>query len=58
MELSLFFKNYPLSYFPQGGNGGFRVTEKLTPSPLGEGWKGGKDSNEFVTFVVNGFHSI
>jgi hypothetical protein len=27
---------YPLSYFPQGGKGRF------TPSPLVEGWEGGK----------------
>jgi len=27
---------YPLSYFPQGGN------DQATPSPLGEGWEGGK----------------
>jgi len=27
---------YPLSYFPQGGK------DRLAPSPLGEGWEGGK----------------
>jgi hypothetical protein len=39
-QLSLIMN--PLSYFPQGGNGGSRAISKLTPSPLGEGWEGGK----------------
>jgi hypothetical protein len=33
------FAYYPLSYFPQGGKGGF------TPSPLGEGREGGYEIN-------------
>jgi hypothetical protein len=36
-----FGQNNPLSYFPQGGNGGSSATSRLTPSPLGEGWEGG-----------------
>jgi hypothetical protein len=28
------------NYFPQGGN------EKLAPSPLGEGWEGGKKNKK------------
>jgi hypothetical protein len=36
---NIFLAFYPLSYFPQGGNGGF------APSPLEEGWEGWEGGN-------------
>jgi hypothetical protein len=45
-----FLAFYPLSYFPQGGNGGF------APSPVGEGWEGGNRlKEEWSTYLNSAF---